>query len=220
LKVPIEKSEYIPIAVKAGFAFHHAEARYVMLTTWLSQDENHLPPNASHQVGVGCVVVSPDKKLLLVQERNGPLKGTGIWKLPTGLVDAGEDIAEAARREVMEETGIETEFTSTLCFRQAHNMQFGKSDLFFVCLLRPTSSEIAHQQTEIHACEWKDPEHLFDQEFFKESELHRKVNSLIQDSIDSAAADTTNGRAIEMVKLDIGFRPGQNTLHYVAKQSR
>lgn len=88
LKIPIEKSEYIPLAVKQGFVFHHAEKEYAMLNAWLADhEENKLPPNASHQVGVGSVVINPEGKMLLVQEKNGPLKNTGIWKLPTGLVD-------------------------------------------------------------------------------------------------------------------------------------
>ena len=40
-----------------------------MLNYWLSIEENRMPPNASHQVGVGCVVVKDDKKLLVVQEK-------------------------------------------------------------------------------------------------------------------------------------------------------
>lgn len=36
----------------------------------------------------------------------GPLKGTGVWKLPTGLLDVGEDLGAGAEREVKEETGI------------------------------------------------------------------------------------------------------------------
>jgi hypothetical protein len=76
LKVPIEKSEFISPAVAEGFKFHHAEQGYAMLNHWLSeQEENKMPPNASHQVGVGCVVVH-EGKLLLVQEKNGPLRGT------------------------------------------------------------------------------------------------------------------------------------------------
>ena len=38
----------------------------------------------------------------MVQERAGPAaaRGKDFWKVPTGLVDAGEDIAVAAEREV------------------------------------------------------------------------------------------------------------------------
>ena len=44
--------------------------------------------------------------VLCVQERNGVLKGKGVWKMPTGLVNAREDITEAAVREVEEECGL------------------------------------------------------------------------------------------------------------------
>lgn len=64
---------------------------YVMMTKWLPTDAaDTLPPNASHQVGVGAIVVNEEQKVLVVQEANGPLKGQGVWKMPTGLVHAGD----------------------------------------------------------------------------------------------------------------------------------
>ncbi|MCI32865.1 nudix hydrolase 2-like, partial [Trifolium medium] len=44
--------------------------------------------------------------VLVVQEKNGRFSGKGIWKLPTGAVDVGEDVCAAAIREVKEETGV------------------------------------------------------------------------------------------------------------------
>lgn len=58
LKIPIDKLEYAATAVDFGFVCHHAEKHYLMLTHWLSEDENKLPANASHQIGIGCVVVN------------------------------------------------------------------------------------------------------------------------------------------------------------------
>ena len=60
----------------------------------------------------------------------------GIWKFPTGLANPGEDIHEAAEREVLEETGIRAKFDALLAIRQSHGLFMGKSDLFFVCALR------------------------------------------------------------------------------------
>jgi Nudix hydrolase domain len=60
LKIPIDKLEYAATAIDFGFVCHHAEKDYLMLTHWLSEDENKLPPNASHQIGVGCVVVNQE----------------------------------------------------------------------------------------------------------------------------------------------------------------
>jgi 8-oxo-dGTP diphosphatase len=41
-------------------------------------------------------------KLVLIQRRD-----TGRWGLPGGIIDWGEDLATAARRELYEETGLE-----------------------------------------------------------------------------------------------------------------
>jgi NADH pyrophosphatase NudC (nudix superfamily) len=59
-------------------------------------------------------------------------------------------------REVLEEMGIETEFVSVLSIRQSHTALFSKSDLFFICLLRPKTTQIQMQAAEIVACEWLD----------------------------------------------------------------
>ena len=54
--------------------------------------------------GVG-VVVRRDDQVLLVQRGNPPRRGD--WGIPGGVVELGETLREAARREVREECGIE-----------------------------------------------------------------------------------------------------------------
>ncbi|BDA41663.1 Nudix hydrolase 2 [Coccomyxa sp. Obi] len=108
------------------------------------------------EVGVGCFVVNEDNHVLVVQEKNGPLKGRGVWKMVTGLVDAGEDINDAAEREVLEETGVKAKFAAVLALRQAHGFAFGKSDFFFVVALRPEpgQTELVMQEDELEAVAW------------------------------------------------------------------
>lgn len=56
------------------------------------------------QVCVGAVAVR-DGALLLVRRGHGP--AAGEWSVPGGRVEAGELLAEAVVREVLEETAIE-----------------------------------------------------------------------------------------------------------------
>ena len=66
----------------------------------------------------------------------------------------GEHLADAVIREVLEETGVQTRFEALACFRHWHEYRYGKSDIYFVCRLRPLSREISMQADEIAACLW------------------------------------------------------------------
>ena len=58
------------------------------------------------RVGVAAVVLR-DNQVLLVQRGRDP--GKGSWGLPGGMLELGETLADGARREVMEECGVEIE---------------------------------------------------------------------------------------------------------------
>ncbi|XP_040946548.1 nudix hydrolase 8 isoform X9 [Gossypium hirsutum] len=85
----------------------------------------------------------------------------GIWlKLPVEKSDLvpvavkSEEIYAGAVREVKEETGIDTEFLEVVAFRHVHNVAFEKSDLFFICMLKPLSTRIIVDVHEIQAAKW------------------------------------------------------------------
>jgi 8-oxo-dGTP diphosphatase len=59
----------------------------------------------------GCVI-EQDGKYLMVQERKQQVYG--LWNLPSGRVNKGEPIEEAAVREVEEETGYDIELGEKL----------------------------------------------------------------------------------------------------------
>ncbi|XP_068635521.1 nudix hydrolase 8-like [Aristolochia californica] len=154
LKVPLERAELVPIAVKEGFEYHHAEQGYVMMTYWIPEGPCMLPANASHQVGVGGFVLNNKNEVLVVQEKHCLPRFKGVWKLPTGFILESEEIYSGVVREVKEETGIDTEFVEIIAFRHAHRVAFGKSDLFFICMLRPLSTHIIVDDLEVQAAKW------------------------------------------------------------------
>ncbi|XP_073303196.1 nudix hydrolase 2-like isoform X2 [Primulina huaijiensis] len=158
IKVPIDLVNLVEPAIMEGFYFHHAEPRYLMLVHWLPSSANTLPANATHRV-------------LVVQEKNGRFRGSGVLEFPTGVVDEGEDICDAAVREVKEETGIDSKFLEILALRQSHKSFFGKSDLFFVCMMQALSFEIQPQEAEIEAAQWMPYEEYTAQPFVKKHEL-------------------------------------------------
>lgn len=56
-----------------------------------------------------AVLIVQDGRVLLVRRVNEPFRG--LWTLPAGFVNGGEDPAEAAERECLEETGLSVRVT-------------------------------------------------------------------------------------------------------------
>ena len=56
------------------------------------------------------IIIENGEGIVLVRRRNPPLG----WALPGGFVDRGESVAQAARREAKEETGLDVELTELL----------------------------------------------------------------------------------------------------------
>ena len=159
LTLPLALCGHIPPAVEAGFAYRHATPASLTLTHWLDASSPCQLPSAPHTaVGVGAFLLNAAGELLVVQERRGPAARPGLWKLPTGLVDRGEDVAAAAVREVLEETGVEAVFHSVVGFRHLHALApFAHCDIFFLCVLRlrdAERTELRAQPSEIAACAW------------------------------------------------------------------
>ncbi|KAK3141884.1 hypothetical protein QOZ80_4BG0339450 [Eleusine coracana subsp. coracana] len=175
LKLPVDRAEFVPLAVKEGFKYHHAEEAYLMLTYWIPDEPCMLPANASHQVGVGGFVINDQMEVLVVQEKYCGSCLDGAWKLPTGFILASEEIYTGAIREVKEETGVDTEFVDVVAFRHAHKVAFQKSDLFFICMLRPVSNEIKIDETEIQAAKWMPLEEFVKQPFIQEDHMFQKI---------------------------------------------
>jgi len=163
LEVPINKAVLIPVAVEEGFTFHHSNDDYLMMTYQLVEGA-FIPPFATHYIGAGGVVLNPRRELLVVCERYRRPGQAPFYKLPGGALQPGEHLADAVIREVLEETGVKTEFDALVCFRHWHGYRHGKSDIYFVCRLRPLSRDITIQEAEIEECLWMPVEDFLNSE--------------------------------------------------------
>lgn len=164
------------------FVLHHTNStqQTIVMKKWLNEaKEDAIPPFATHQVGCAGFVLNDSNELLLIKEWSGPLSPTGRtqskqWKLPGGLLDAGESLEEATVREVYEETGVPCDFEGVLSFWHRHGLKWGKSDLYYVCLLKPRSLQLNICPVEVSDARWM---HVDD---FLQTEDHPLITHVLE----------------------------------------
>ncbi|XP_020884239.1 nudix hydrolase 2 isoform X3 [Arabidopsis lyrata subsp. lyrata] len=101
---------------------------------------------------------------------------------------------------------VDTEFDQILAFRQTHKAFFGKSDLFFVCMLKPLSLEINAQESEIEAAQWMPWEEYIKQPFVQNYELLRYMTEI--------CSAKTNGDYEGFTPLRVTAPDQQGNLYY------
>ncbi len=104
-------------------------------------------------VGVEVVIVD-DGKVLLMRRQD-----FDVWGLPGGYIDPGESVAEAALREVQEETGLEVELIYLIgmySFRRWLNRGYH----FAAFMARPVAGALRPQESEALELQLFDPRDL------------------------------------------------------------
>jgi ADP-ribose pyrophosphatase YjhB (NUDIX family) len=169
LELGLNQVGLIEVAAKNGFTFHHTLDNFLTMQAWMPTGKNRLPAYATHYVGVGGLTIDfKTGQVLVIKEKQG--NDTFSWKIPGGLVDVGEYVGEAAVREVREETGIESEFKGVVTLREKKNYNFGRNDIYFICLLEPLTALIDMCQVEVSKCKWIPIEEWKQQEFLVETQ--------------------------------------------------
>lgn len=149
ITLPITRSLSIEQFVAHGFVFHSCHPESLTLVR-KPLESTYVPFIPTHIVGAGAIVINEHNEILVVRDR-----GFTGFNLPGGHVDPGERIQDSIVREVLEETGIETSFEAILGFTTRHPYEFGKSNIHFICRLKPLTQAINVIDTdEIAEAKW------------------------------------------------------------------
>lgn len=151
-----EQLALAPLALAHGFRCHHCHDSQLMLVKRL-QPEAYLPLAATHSIGVGGAVFRANGDILLVREQPLAQQAPGYWKLPGGMVEPKEHLADAVVREVQEETGVRARFERLISIRHHHQGQFGASNFYMVALLTALSEQLVADPKEIAELAWVAP---------------------------------------------------------------
>lgn len=111
---------------------------------WILQDDEY------HLTVLG-IVKNTDGKYLITKRVMTKAWAPGWWEVSGGACQAGEDSADAVRREILEETGLDvTDYEGGYQFTY-HRENPGKGDNYFVDVYRfcgPFTEQDVHPQEE------------------------------------------------------------------------
>jgi len=97
-------------------------------------------------LSVAISVLIQNNKILLNERIRGDY--IGLWGLPGGKIKKNEHLSEAAVREVLEESGIESDFKSHLGFVSEHLIEDGEVSQHFllhICELSPKTTIVTKE---------------------------------------------------------------------------
>ena len=114
------------------------------------------------------VYLERDGKILILQRATGVL--IGFWTLPSGILDPGESPADAARRELFEETGLRPAGPLTLVAVSAFHV-YGHDGIRLVYAADAAEGDVrlSHEHS---GAQWIDP-HEYRRTHLSDAEIER-----------------------------------------------
>jgi 8-oxo-dGTP pyrophosphatase MutT (NUDIX family) len=118
---------------------------------------------AVYERSAGGLVLRPDGKLLMIEVKN--LLGEIVWTFPKGHLEKGETDAEAALREVLEETGWRCEIVARGRRKVFEKVSYGfmrgdrkvRKDVIWF-LMKPAGKKGKMDPEEVRKVKWASPE--------------------------------------------------------------
>jgi ADP-ribose pyrophosphatase len=110
---------------------------------------------------VGTLPLAEDSRVLLVRQYRY-VQGTVTWEMPTGGVKSGESLEEAARRELLEEAGLQTaRLTHLSTYHTSKSVVRETAHLYLAEGLTAVETH-EHDETEFISTAWKPFDEVLD----------------------------------------------------------
>jgi len=124
------------------------------------QNNKHLLPVPA--LGVSGIVFNNQKQILLIQRNQPP--AMGLWSIPGGKLEPGESLVEACKREIKEETGLDTDIKNIVAVVERRVEGFHYVIIDFIALLADEENSQPIPQSDVSEARWVSLEHLVNYE--------------------------------------------------------
>jgi len=124
------------------------------------QNNKHLLPVPT--LGVSGIVFNNQKQILLIQRNQPP--AMGLWSIPGGKLEPGESLVEACKREIKEETGLDTDIKNIVAVVERRVEGFHYVIIDFIALLADEENSQPIPQSDVSEARWVSLEHLVNYE--------------------------------------------------------
>ncbi len=127
------------------------------------------------RIAVKSFIVNEKGELLLIKRRDNDPHKPGVWEIPGGRIDLGEDPFEGLKRETKEETGLDVEVLNPLKIHH-FTRDDGQRITMITFLCKPVSSTInlSKEHTEFLWTNMDESISKLHSAFHKEVEIFRK----------------------------------------------
>lgn len=176
IRIPYRFSKDIDYLKSQGFQPYRLSAEE---TVWVFRNGRAIPDQANTLADARVALFNHAKEILFIKNR-----GTNVWALPGGGIEANELIKSGAVREVKEETGIEISEENLQVVAIA-NLQFGISGQFtnivqhFYVYTKEVESTITLEASEIDDYAWLNPDKISSEYKFRGLPISKKIVDLI-----------------------------------------
>lgn len=113
-------------------------------------------------IGVGGIVFNRQNQVLLIKRNQPP--AMGLWSIPGGKLEAGETLTAACKREIKEETGLETEIKNIVAVVERRIENFHYVIIDYLVSLTDEDYAVPIAQSDIADAKWVDLESIADYE--------------------------------------------------------